>query len=303
MPKRKRRMRSFKMEEISAVDRPAQEPATVTIMKRDDGAVIGGMLEALHDAVPNGEKAAVAAIIAKLDSGETPEAMAREMLDRASSQQERLVSAFMDASGTDRESALEAVNGSRIGRRIAALIGAAERMIADGDDAEDVEARRRATMANMAARVGTTRLTAKSVTATAIGARDATDDELDRLAKARAERTGEGFYTAYERVCETDEGLNLIVKRDGFHAMAIGSPEHGRSQSIFKADFEEDTAMRGTSLYKNAQAGVDARAADDALLKRAKQIQVERCNPRLTLFDALNMAKAELPTLAKAARI
>lgn len=303
MPKRKRRMRSFKMDEISAVDRPAQEPATVTIMKRDDGAAIGGMLEALHDAVPNGEKAAVAAIIAKLDSGEMPEAMAREMLERASSQQERLVSAFMDASGTDRESALEAVNGSRIGRRIAALIGAAERMITDEDDAEDIEARRRATMANMAARVGTTRLTAKSVTATALDARDATDDELDRLAKARAGRTGEDFYTAYEKVCETDAGMDLIRKRDGFHAMATGTAEHGRARDLSKADFEEDAAIRRTNLYKDAQDAADARSADDALLKRAKQIQVERCNPRLTLVDALNMAKAEQPTVAKAARI
>lgn len=296
-------MRSFKMEEISAVDRPAQEPATVTIMKRDDGAAIGSMLEVLHDAVPNGEKAAVAAIIAKLESGETPEAMAREMLERASAQQDRLVSAFMDVSGVDREAALEAVNGSRIGRRIAALIGAAERMTADDDDAEDVEARRRATMANMAARVGTTRLTTKSVTATALDARDATDDEIDRLAKARAERTGEDFYTAYEKVCETDMGMELICKRDGFHAMATGTAEHGRARDLSKADFEEDAAMRRTNLYKNAQGSADARSADDALLKRAKRIQVERCDPRFTLVDALNVAKAERPDLAKIARV
>ena len=158
-------------------------------------------------------------------------------------------------------------------------------------------------MAVMAAQVGTTRLTAKAVTASAIDARDATDDELDRLAKSRSERTGEDFYTAYERVCETGQGMDLIRKRDGFHAMATGAAEHGRGIDLIKREFEEDAASRKTGLYKAVQFGADARMADEALLRRAERIQVERCDPRLTLVDALAVAKTERPDLAKVARI
>lgn len=317
MTKRKRRiMRSFKMDEISAVDRPAQEGATVKIMKRDDAAIVlkhltddgkvcteyltvSDLLETLHDAAPNAEKSTVAAIIAKQEAGEDPEEMAREMLERATAQFERMVG----ASGASRESAEEAVSGSRIGRRIVALIGAAERMLSEGDDAEDREAQRRAEMANMAARVGTTRLTAKAVSASAIDARDATDDELDRLAKSRSERTGEDFFTAYEAVCATDEGIDLIQKRDGLHAMATGTAEHGRRVDIVKRDFDEDAASKKTELYKAVEAGADARSSADALMDRAKDIQLERCDPRLSLVDALAIAKAERPELAKVARI
>lgn len=320
--RKKRVMRSFKIDEISAVDRPAQEGAQVAIMKRhpstggveclDEGGKMAAeyptvqeLLEELHDAVPNAEKSAVARLIAKQEVGESPEDMACEMLERATAQFGRMVGAFMDASGANRESAEEAVMGSQIGRRIAALIGAAERMVSEDEDAEDIEARRRAETARMVASVGTTRLTMKAVaTATeAIDARDATDDDLDRLAKARSERTGEDFFTAYETVCGTDEGIGLIRKRDAFHAMATGTAEHGRTVDLAKRDFDEDAAIRKTEMYRAAQAGANARAASRALFKRAEEIQIERCDPWLSLVDALDFAKAERPELAKTASL
>jgi hypothetical protein len=318
--KRRRIMHSFRLDEVSAVDRPAQQGALVSIMKRrpstpaavlryrtDEGMcteylTLGDLLEELHDAAPNAEKSAVAALIAKQEGGEAPEAMAREMLDRATAQLDRMVEGFMEASGADRDAAREAVEGSRVGRRIAALIGAAERMLSDDEDAEDREARRRAEMTRMSASVGGPGPARKSHL-TALDARDATDDELDRMAKARAEGTGEDFLTAYEAVCGTVEGLALLRKRDGFHAMATGTAEHGRTVDLTKRDFDEDREVRNSDMYKAAQANCDSASAERALLKRAKEIQVERRDPRLSLLGALDLAKAEMPGLAKAARI
>ena len=60
-----------------------------------------------------------------------------------------MVEGFSDASDADREAVEEAVGSSRIDRRIAALIGAAERMLSGNNTAEDREAQRHAAMAHM----------------------------------------------------------------------------------------------------------------------------------------------------------
>jgi len=313
----RRRLEKFRLDEISFVDDPAQRGANAVITKadvtdtvviknlNDEGQVcteyltVPDLLKHLHDSVPNREKAAVATLIAKQEAGEDPAKMAREMLERATAQLDRMTEAFAAASGASPGEAEDAVIGSRVGRRLAALIGAAERMLSDGDDAEDNEARRRADMAAMQAAKSAPVDVAKS----ALEARTEAEDELDRLAKDRAATAGCDFYTAYEAVCSTPQGVALIRKREGFHAMATGTAEHGRTVDPIERDFDEDAAMRKTDIYKSVQAGADARSADDALVRRAREIQVERCDPRLSLVDALGIAKAELPALAKAARI
>jgi hypothetical protein len=72
---------------------------------------------------------------------------------------------------------------------------------------------------------------------------------------------------------------------------------------LTKRDFDEDREVRNSDMYKAAQANCDSASAERALLKRAKEIQVERRDPRLSLLGALDLAKAEMPGLAKAARI
>lgn len=126
--------------------------------------------------------------------------------------------------------------------------------------------------------------------------RDEIDDQLDNLAKARMEQTCEDFYTAYEAICATQEGIDLIKRRNDFHAAATGTAAHGRQIDLNKRD---DGELHASELDESSA----VQSADRKLLKRAKVIQVERASRNLHLAHALSIAKAENTELAKSASI
>jgi len=133
-----------------------------------------------------------------------------------------------------------------------------------------------------------------TINKSALQIRDEIDDELDNLAKARMEQTCEDFYTAYEAVCGTQEGIDLIKQRNDFHAVATGTASHGRQIDLSKRDESElPTLDLDMSLVKQS--------SNKALMKRAKVIQVECASQHLHLTDALALAKAESTNLTKSA--
>ncbi len=289
MTKRKRRiMHTFKIDEISTVDRPAQEGATIGIVKRQPHDLVM-VLTAIHDDAPNDQKSEVAALIAeverelaKRDNEDDADlgALAGKLESITSQRMNTLIAQVRESTGMGSEDARRAAEASRIGSMLIAVSDLAENITREVTRAQKSGGRR-----------------------DPIEARDETDDELDRMAKARSERTGEDFFSAYEKVCARDAGMDLLRKRDGFQAMATGTAEHGRGRSLTKSDFDEGLAVRNSELFKAAQAGADANRASDDLMKRAKEIQLERCDPRMSLIDALNIAKAQRPELAELASI
>jgi len=52
--------------------------------------------------------------------------------------------------------------------------------------------------------------------------RKSCERDLDELARARAEHTGEDYYTAYSEVCETPFGKRLLRTHDEAYVVQAG---------------------------------------------------------------------------------
>jgi hypothetical protein len=107
----------------------------------------------------------------------------------------------------------------------------------------------------------------------------AANDDLDRLARHRAHATGETFHEAYKRVCED----NIEVTKRAL----------GATPSV--SDVEYESAVANNPLSKSLDDSLAAAKADDALMARAKRIQLERAHSgeAMNFAMALEVAKAE----------
>lgn len=283
--RRRRRMDKFRIDEISFVDRPAQADAKAMIAKNvDEGAALASkampVLERLHDEAPNSQKSRIAEVIKraeavailKQDQMDTP-AFAQMIVDELRARFKNMVEAFVESTGASVSDAEETVSRSEVGKEILRIVDAAEQL-SGTQKAEGKE----------------------SVKKQALQARNQIDDRLDALARERMQKHREDFYTAYETVCDSSLGMDLIKRRDEFHAMAIGTAAHGR---------EIDLSKRGDPeiVCPDLDRSLAAKNADRALIKRAKKLQLERAAQRLNLSQAIAIAKAENPELAKSASI
>jgi len=286
MTQRKRRiLDKFVIGEVSNVDRPAQEGALASIVKSADGDFISkaiATLEKVHDEAPARARRRIAEIIThgdairleKREDMDTP-AFARLVASELRSRLDEMADAFMQVSGVSRQDAEAAVANSTVGKDMADMLTIAQD-IAGVQKSKPV----------------------RSVATEAIQARDDIDSELDKMARTRQSEKGGDFYSNYEAVCQTHEGLSLIRKRDTFQALSTGTAEHGRVRDVTKVAHEP-----GLGVDENLDRRLTAANSGRALMKRAREIQVQRRDPRLSLVDALALAKAEAPNIAKSANI
>ena len=224
-------------------------------------------LTGVHDEAPASEKRRWGDLIAKAEDSAVYgsadiAALAADILEAARARVAATVDAVVRATGTDREDAERAVGDTRIGALLSELTGLAE------------DALRRAEQ---------------------IGDVGKAADELDRLARERASRTGEPFFESYERVCGDEPEL---TKR-----AVCGETVDPREADLTMDDFLFDRAVRSSEMTKTVEAGLNARAAERELMRRAREIQVERASERLHLIAAIDIAKAERPALARAAKV
>lgn len=299
----RKRLTKFAIEEVSIVDRPAQRNAKTVIHKRADTRI--GLIDALHvihDDAPNAEKRVWANIIneaelniAKQESGEIVdlEALSCSMLEAAKRRLEAMIAGVRDGAGMSAEDAHRAVENSRAGSLLTEILDLAERLnVATADINKAKENDVVSYHPNSQSEVFEALHKASRALATEAC------DELDRLAKARAATTGENFYTAYENVCEANAELA--------HRAVNGGPTHGVNPSVLplsKSEFEFDGAVRRSEKVKEFDVRAADRSASDALLKRAKTIQLERARlgRSVDFIAALEIAKSERPNLAKSA--
>ena len=104
---------------------------------------------------------------------------------------------------------------------------------------------------------------------------------------------GEDFYDAYAKACDDNPDLA---------ATAVGTvaPPPGE---VTKAEADFGLALRDDPVTKGHRgAGLSRTGPRGALLKRARDVQVERASERLSLLDALRIAEAERPELVRATR-
>ena len=121
------------------------------------------------------------------------------------------------------------------------------------------------------------------------------EDQMRAMTAEVRAATGSDEADARAAVLETERGRALREVIDLAEEMAEALP------ALAKSDIGYGRAVRSGDLAKAVDAALSRGEAEDALLKRAKDIQVERAGDRLHLTQALDAARAERPDLARIA--
>ncbi|WP_299668175.1 hypothetical protein [uncultured Ruegeria sp.] len=110
--------------------------------------------------------------------------------------------------------------------------------------------------------------------------------ELDRLAAARSDKTGEPYLKAYEAVCEAHPELTE-------HALGGTAGFQPEKLPLSHEDIEFDLAVRNSDETRALKVGLDTKTADRETMRRAQEEQVRsaRSGRLLSLPDAIEVVR------------
>lgn len=139
---RRRRMEKFHLIEISAVDRPAQTPAKMDIIKRDDEleelVARASDLLMVKDRKQASELTTILASAALAKQETNIREIMQRLIDTATARMRDIEDALVEATGASREDAQNAATETPLGQSLMRVVEAANAMLGLADDTQEL---------------------------------------------------------------------------------------------------------------------------------------------------------------------